>query len=34
MKHVEINRRGSLGRLSKEIRHTEKVAIECQEVKV
>lgn len=34
MKHVEINRRRSLDRLSREIRHAEKVAIEFEEVKV
>ncbi len=34
MKHVEINRWGSLGRLSREIRYAEKVAIEFEEVKV
>lgn len=34
MKHVEINRRLSLDRLSREIRHAEKMALEFEEVKV
>ena len=34
VKHVEINRRWSLDRLSVEIRYAEKMAIEFEEVKV